>query len=247
MKTKTLFSMMLIFAFVVHFSSCSNETASYVPQDVTVVLDYTLVKSGNLTKASGSDVYTDFYGKYIETKQLTPATYTLTFTNKETGAIATINGKWNKKDGIRLPEGTYEVIGQSTPIEKDYVEWSDSVYLAFNETVVISKDAVALTLTANYDSWLLLLDSANTTNVSCKCTGLTSTKGKLSSDENTFWVFMQETYRNERSHDYYLVVTRQDEQQSTIELLDIPFEKGKYYYFNDMTNSFNIPHMESGN
>ena len=28
---------------------------------------------------------------------------------------------------------------------------------------------------------------------------------------------------------------------------DIPFEKGKYYYFNDIDNSFNIPPMEEGN
>ena len=32
-----------------------------------------------------------------------------------------------------------------------------------------------------------------------------------------------------------------------IELDDIPFEKGKYYYFNDIDNSFNIPPMEEGN
>ena len=34
---------------------------------------------------------------------------------------------------------------------------------------------------------------------------------------------------------------------SIIELDDIPFEKGKYYYFNDIDNSFNIPPMEEGN
>lgn len=32
-----------------------------------------------------------------------------------------------------------------------------------------------------------------------------------------------------------------------LELDDIPFEKGKYYYFNDIDNSFNIPPMEEGN
>ena len=27
----------------------------------------------------------------------------------------------------------------------------------------------------------------------------------------------------------------------------LPIEIGKYYYFNDITNSFDIPKMESGN
>lgn len=58
---------------------------------------------------------------------------------------------------------------------------------------------------------------------------------------------MQNTYRDSKNYDYYLVVTRNDGQKSNINLVDIPFEKGKYYYFNDMTNSFDIPKMESGN
>lgn len=246
---KKLLSMMLIIASAGCFTACSNDDEPYVPQEVEFTLDYTFIESGAMTRATGADVYNDFYEKYIETRQLTPTTYSLTFTNQETGAVATINGRWDKKDGIRLPEGTYNVIGASVPKEGDFKEWSDSVYLTFNETISLKKDDARLTLTAIYDSFLLMLDAENTTNVSCKCTtGVTSsTKKGVPYDDKLFWIFMQKTYYDSKSHDFYLLVTRNDGQKSTIELVDIPFEKGKFYYFNDMTNSFDIPKMESGN
>ena len=245
---KKIFYWMFFLASIVCLNSCSNNAEPYVPQEVEFTLDYTFIESGSMTRASGSDVYNEFYEKYIKTKLLTPTTYSLTFTNQETGATATINGRWDKKDGIRLPEGTYNVTGMSTPIEKEFKEWSDSVYIVFNETVLIKKDDTKLTLSAIYDSFLLMLDTENTTNVSCKCNDLSSSKEKLSHNDKQFWVFMQNTYRNIQKYNwYYLVVSRKDGEASNIKLLDIPFEKGKYYYFNDMTNSFDIPKMESGN
>lgn len=246
---KKMFSMMLIMASFVCLTACSNDDEPYVPQDVEFALDYTFIESGAMSRATGADIYNGFYEKYIETRQLTPTTYSLTFTNKETGAIAIINGRWDKKDGIRLPEGNYNITGFSTPIEKDFKEWSDSVYLAFDEDVTIKKDMTQLTLTAIYDSYLLLLDTENSQSVVCKCRNLTSTSknGILNHDDMIFWLSMQKTYRDYKANDYYLTITRNDGQKSTINLLDIPFEKGRYYYFNDMTNSFNIPKMESGN
>jgi hypothetical protein len=49
------------------------------------------------------------------------------------------------------------------------------------------------------------------------------------------------------SNDNFIWLIRNDNSQIKIELEKQPFEKGKYYYFNDMTNSFDIPKMESGN
>lgn len=246
---KKMFSMMFIMASLMYFTACSSDDESYVPQDVEFSLDYTFVESGVMTKAAGADVYNEFYEKYIKTRQLTPTTYSLTFTNQETGAVATINGLWDKKDGIRLPEGTYCIEGFSTPKETDFIEWSDSVYLAFNENVTIKKDMAQLTLKAIYDSYLLLFDAENSQSVVCKCRNQTSAtkNGILKHDDNIFWLSMQKTYRNEKRYDYYIDIKRNDGQKSTINLLDIPFEKGKYYYFNDMTNSFDITKMESGN
>ena len=240
--------MMLVVASMVFvFSSCSEEEI-YVPQEVAFTLDYTFAESGSMTRATGEEVYSSFYDKYIKTKQLTPTTYSLTFTNKETGATATINGRWDKKDAIRLPEGTYNVNGVSIPKELDFKEWSDSVYLTFDEVISLKKDDTHLSLTAKYDSYLLMFDAENTSNVACKNTGaISSTKKGVPYDDKLYWIFLQKACRDNKSHSYYLVITRNDGQKSNIDLVDIPFEKGKYYYFNDMTNSFDIPKMESGN
>ena len=246
---KRFFSMMLIIASTLWLASCNNNAEPYVPQEVEFSLDYTFVESGSMTRATGAEVYNEFYEKYVKTKQLTPTTYSLTFTNQKTGATATINGRWDKKDGIRLPEGTYNVKGKSTPSEIEFTEWSDSVYLTFDEIVTLKKDDTQLTLTAIYDSFLLIFDKENTTNISCECRNISnSTKKKVISDENIYWIFMQQTYlENYKNNDFYLVITRNDKKRSYIDLINIPFEKGKYYYFNDMTNTFDIPPMESGN
>ncbi|MBQ9077398.1 MAG: hypothetical protein IJY31_06100 [Muribaculaceae bacterium] len=215
MKVKSFPLALIVLSFACFQSCSSNDEAldsleeKTNPQDVTVTLDYTFSESGSLTRAirekaiksseitttaKGEEIYTNFHKKCLETRQLTPTTYSLTFTNQETGAVAIINGRWDKKDGIRLPEGTYNVSGTSTPKEGGFKEWSDSVYLAFNETVSLNKDDTQLTLTAIYDSFLLMLDAENTTNVSCKCTNVTSsTKKGVPYDDKLFWIFWQKT------------------------------------------------------
>lgn len=237
-------------ALALFVSSCSNDTAP-TPQpkeEVEFTLDFSFAESGNMTRASGEEVYSDFYETYIKSKKLTPTTYSLTFTNKETGAVAKVNGNWSKKDGIRLLEGEYEVSGTSSPIGNDFKECSDSVFLKFNETVAITKDDERLNLTAQYNSFLILFNAENLSQISCNNNAFYSSKRYLSQDDSVFWIFMRDTYYNGNKNNYYtLEILRNDGQTSSINLIDIPFEKGKYYYFNDMTNSFDIPQMEAGN
>lgn len=242
---KKFFGLLLLCA-VTLLCSCEKK---YVPQEVELSLDYTFIERGDMSRTTGNEVYADFYSKYIKNKVLAPKTYELTFTNMETGTSSVINGRWDKKDGIRLVEGQYEVVGKSAPLHKrdDFKEFSDSVYIAFNETVSIRKGDTSLSLTAIYDSFLLMLDADNTDKVSCYCSGYTGLFA-VGHNENLFWLFMQQTYRDkENNKGFNLQVLRKDGLNSTIPLLNIPFEKGRYYYFNDITNSFDIPPMESGN
>lgn len=242
---KKLFSMMLIMASMMcAFSSCSEDEI-YVPQDVAFTLDYTFAESGSMTRATGEEVYSSFYDKYIKTKQLTPTTYSLTFTNKETGAVATINGRWDKKDAIRLTEGVYEVTGTSVPLYKRRAgEPSDTAYLSFNETINIAKDMSSLVLQAQYDSYLLMFDADNIKEIYYHHIDGIEVKHSLYETESVRSVFIK-NMEGDRPH--YIYLTRNDGQKTTITLDKFPFEKGKYYYFNDMTNSFDIPKMESGN
>ena len=248
---KQLYSLMLFFTSIICLTGCSNENnESYDQENVIVTLDYKFIESGSMSRATGESVYNDFYDQYIKTKQLTPTTYSLTFQNKVTKKeVLSISGTWSDCNSIRLPEGEYIVKGKSQPIERetyyDYEYPSDTVYLAFEEDVKIIKDMSSLVLTAKYDAYLLMFDTYNTEKISLY------NGDYLSSNDNIFWLFMRDKkYRTSSgsSTGYYdLTIVRKNNNIIDIKVEDIPFEKGKYYYFNDMTNSFDIPKMESGN
>lgn len=255
MKRISFFSWSLMLAVLVSglvVTGCSEDENMAItePEEVEFTLDYSFAESGSMTRATGSEIYATFYDKYIKTKVLTPKTYSLTFKNKVTNAIATLKGYWGSKDGVRLPEGEYEVTGVSSPQLNRNIP-SDTVYIQFNETVNIKKDMENLNLTAIYDSYLLLFDSNNST----KCrffhdinnSSQIRVDKELSMTENGYYLFIRDFSYTSSTFDPLIYITRLDKQVSTINLDNIPFSKGKYYYFNDMTNSFDIPMMESGN
>ena len=220
--------------------SSNGESENLVPQEVTVGIDYSLWESGSMTK-SGESLYTDFYNKYIKTKQLTPTSYSLSFNNKDMVKISTVNGYWKEKAGIRLVEGTYEVIGTSTPSTKEPI---DSIALSFNEKVAISSETTSITLTAKYSSYMLMFDAASIKSIDYSeyTDGVyrTYTLKKL---DNIFYVFIH----HEPKDSDKVVITRNNSIKVEINLYGLNLEKGKYYYFNDVTNSFDIPPMQGGN
>lgn len=227
---------------VIALTSCSSDESDFVqvPQEVNVSLSYSLVESGSMKK-SGSTVYTDFYEKYIKTKVLTPKNFTLTFKNKETGATATIYGNWEKNHLFKLLTGEYEVTGTSHP-----TTGRDSVYLSFNEDVTITGETTGINLTAQYDSYLLMFDKSDKKEAKLifdSSTGGSGTTYPLTNVDSLYYAFIYQLNNLGRN---YIRIAR-DGESSSIELDDIPFEKGKYYYFNDISNSFDVPPMEEGN
>lgn len=244
--------------------SCSKGEEGIVPQEVSFTLDYTFADSGSMTRA-GADVYGAFYDTYIKTKKLTPKTYSLTFTNKSTGNKALeVSGAWCDKVGVRLPSGTYTVVGTSYPIIENYEgSPADTVYMKFSEDVTIKEDMTELVLTAQYDSYLLLFDKGNASSVNYKGVygGSSSVSQKtqtlpLSSDDSVYWSFIRgisyyytDVAKNEiiPYENHSLNINRKDGNEIVIYFNGLRFSIGKYYYFNDLTNSFDIPPMESGN
>ena len=242
---------MLVLASFLGLASCANDEI-YTPQEVGLTLDYTFAESGSMTRAAGEEVYGSFYEKYIKTKKLTPTTYSLIFTNVATGAQTTItNGVWGNKDAIRLMEGEYTVAGTSAPqpIEDEMLSHhiSDTVFISFDETVHISKDMTSITLTAKYDSYLLMFDKENCSEIyyHIYMNGRNNRKNLYQADNN--YIIFINKFPMIGGNDNFIWLTRHDSSKTKIELEKQPFEKGKYYYFNDMTNSFDIPKMESGN
>ena len=232
------------------FTSCDKEAEVTVPQEASFTLDYTFMEHGSMTRATGAEVYGNFYDNYIKTKVLTPKTYSLTFTNKETGVAVTMEGCWDKAEAIRLMEGEYGVTGVSHPIANTTYP-SDTVFLSFEESVSIVKDMDKLSLVAKYDSYLLMLDSANYKEAQFyhgAGKGTAFEKNLRVADDLLILFIRDFMYGNGHYDDNArLKLTRNDGHKITVPLYNIPFEKGKYYYFNDMTNSFDIPPMESGN
>lgn len=240
--------------------SCSKEEVETSPKEIELKLNYTFTESGSMTRA-GSDVYNAFYGKHIKTKELTPKTYFLTFKSKESSAtIMEVKGKWSDNNSIRLPEGDYTVAGYSRPVldvgQSDLGDLppSDSVYLSFSEDVRIVNDMTSLTLTALYDSSLLLFDKTNTENIRRGSNGTVSDNSpQLPNDGTNYWIFIRDkqfsTWTQYGYSTSYISLHLYRKDETVIDLLirNLPLDKGKYYYFNDMTNSFDIPPMESGN
>ena len=243
--------------------SCSKEEDT-TPKEVEVKLDYTFAESGSMLR-SGADVYGTFYNKYIKTKKLTPRTYSLIFEDKSTGNKALeVSGAWNDNISVKLPSGKYTVTGNSYPIIENYEGVpADTVYIKFNEDVTITEDMTELVFAAQYDSYLLLFDKANTSAVNYHGVygGSSSNVSRkhtlpLSSDDNVYWSFIKSQSFKYTDVDinyiipyenYSIVINRKDESEVVLFFDGLKFNTGKYYYFNDMTNSFDIPPMESGN
>ena len=203
----------LAFAIMLTLLSCSNEDEIIVDQpetEVEVSLDYSFVETGYMTR-SGSDVYMDFYNKYIKTKLL-------------------------------LLTGEYEVTGTSVPSSSMCL---DTAYLYFDENIIIDNETQEINLTAKYDSYLLMFDKSDKRMVDYKYgSGYTTDSPSsisLKNVDDIYYAFFNKLLANENSIEINRGVI------STISLDDIPFEKGKYYYFNDVSGSFDIPPMESGN
>lgn len=239
---QTMKKILLLMMTTLAIAGCSNEEQNnLVPEEVTVNIDYDFWESGSMSR-SGADLYTNFYNKYIKTKLLTPTTYTLSLSTKDVPKPTTINGYWGNKDGIRLVEGTYNIYGTSNPISSKAS--IDTLSMSFSEKVAITKETTSITLTAKHSSFMLIFDASNTTSIdySGYLHGGYGTYS-LAKKDDIFYIFISKDIEESDK----IVITRKNKKQATINLYGLPFEKGKYYYFNDVTNSFDIPPMTEGN
>lgn len=232
--------------------SCSSEIDCLIPslEEVSVKLDYAFFEQGSMSR-SGESVYESFYNDYVKTKILAPYSYELTFM-VEDKVIASMKGPWGGA-GIRLKEGDYKIVGSSIP--KIYSSYQgaedicDSLYLNFNEHVSITKVTEKITLTAKYDCYLLLFNADNIKSI-------TASFGdkKLAQIGNVYYLFVRKDYyTTQGSYGPYNtelcldIVKKDGTKIDNLEIGKQGFEKGKYYYFNDMTNSFDIDPMVDGN
>lgn len=219
-------------------SDDSNDPPTNNAKEVSFNLDYSFVESGSMTRSAGSDAYNDFYEKYVKTKILTPKAYDLTFTNSD-GVTATFKGTWGENNIIRLTEGDWTVTGTSKPT----TTCIDTLSLSFDEKITVTKDMSKVTLKAKNESYLLMFSTNYIQSVKYEgyynySTLIDDLKGK----DGILYMF------NETKCDVKIAVTNinGDTEKISYQKHNCPFEKGKYYYFENIDGGFDVPPMDEG-
>lgn len=247
--------MMLVLQF--GLISCKNEEEPQVPQEVTVSLDYAFMESGSMSRAA-EDAYNNFYETQIKTKKVCPKNFNLTFlTARGTTAMGS-KGTWASNNAVRLLEGSYRVQGESSPKEvinkSQYtIQYAcDSVYISFDATLDIVKTNPNITIPAKYNCSLILIPDENVTEL--KIIGWTDYSWNPKWNDGT--TADREMKVGHMNGYYYCFVNYKELLKmvyktpsglNTINFGNVKLEKGKYYYFDPVTHSFDLPKMEAGN
>ena len=223
-------------------ASCSSndDVIAEQAEEVSVTLNYSLFESGNMAR-SGETEYQQFYDAHIKTKELTPTQYSLSFISGAKLPMK-VTGTWGEKDAVKLLEGEYTVTGTSAPTDR-YI--SNTAYLKFNESVAITKDTENITLNADYDCFLLMFSTTNISSATWKFDTIMSGTD-LGCVDNVYYMFVNQD-KNGENRDLIVTLNRPNGAVVTLNITSLSLQKGKYYYFNDVTNSFDIDPMESGN
>ena len=238
--------LLLLCATVAVLFSCSK---SDIPapveerEQVSVSFDYTFTKGQTMVKSAGDD-YNSFYNAKIATKQITPENYNITLTDKSTGTVYEHEGKWGGNDRVQILSGTYKVTGYSRPVTKTI----DTLAMVFNEEITVSAQGSSITLNAENDSYFLIFGKEYLSSVKYKSWDGSVAKGidvQLKDFDNKFfYMFIREfPYPSQN----ILTLIDINSKTSTIDIQKNSFKKGYYYYFNALSNTFNIPQMTAGN
>lgn len=226
-------------------SSCSSNIDEPIittePNEISFYIDFKFDDGGSMSRAN-SDVYNSFYEEKIKTKILTPDGYSLRFTNKQTKITYEFNGKWSNNDAITLIEGEYTVTGTSNA-SGEYIQ--EKVSLEFSQDITVTKDIYNISLSAKYNCFLLFFNKSNLNEISYtreSSTSAPNTKIDLTYEYNRYYYIFSSNLDTG-----YFYGKRENGSSFKLRDSSFPFEEGKYYFFNDISNSFDIPKMESGN
>lgn len=235
---KKIFYLVAILATV---CACSKEGTSE-PAEVSVSIDYALPESGSMGRG-GADLYSDFYDAQIATRKLTPSTYQITFTNTVDQSTVTIKDQWSKKHALKLLTGTYKVTGTSASIASYNGGGIDTLFLKFDEEIVVDANTSKITLNALYDSFMIFFDASDINKAVYNFNG----GGYYGSDvamkqiDQIYYCFMDEPAKED-----FIQISRTSG-SATVKVGKMSLEKGKYYYFGDLSSEYNLPEMEGGN
>jgi hypothetical protein len=249
--------------------SCTKEPIeSTETGNVTVTLNYVFPsRSGDIT-TKGESPYLGFYNKYISGKVLTPRTYYLVFESigVTPNFAQAMGGKWGSKIFIPLPTGKYSVTGQSVPLK--YNVCGDTCYLIFHDTINITQSSTDITLKAYYNCSLILLDTTDVkstelfTNDVLPADAIKPTMLKTADFYHIFYADGPANGNGCNKVNLNLkitsrqILTTQDEyfpftiyvrnKSLTMYLYLYKWDAGKYYYFEETANGYDLAPMTNG-
>jgi hypothetical protein len=244
MKTHSILLILALSTF-----ACTKITDEKSPsqetKDVKLSIDYAFPSSSGSITTKGGSVYLDFYTKYIDGKVLTPRTYNLLFEGINNHLETAASGKWGDKDLISLPPDRYAVQGNSYPTKYDLC--GDTCYIEFHDTIDITQSSSAVVLKAHYACSLILLDTTNvlSTKFEGVMTGWTY-KPTMLKTEAFYSSFVMTNSVTERNAQLDLVVNKRNNKSVVLLLWAYKWELGKYYYFSNTDNNYNLSPMING-
>lgn len=234
----------IIFAAIAVLAGCEKPAQEPTPQDVNITISYTLDTSvgSDMTKATDAEVFDMFYQK-MKTGELVAPSYKLIFTETTTGAKYEFSGKWVDKDMVTIRTGKYKIEGTSTA-SGNYIQELASI--KFDEEIEISTTSSIVTLKAIYDCFLLAFAKSDITSLVCVPyqSNYVPDNHAFYEFEDYYYAFVNDKLYSTQSEGHILGRRTQD----TFKIMTgyAAFEKGKYYIYNDVSGSFELPKMEAG-
>lgn len=234
----------IIFAAMAALAGCQKPTPEPTPQDVNITITYSLDTSvgSDMTRTTDAQVFDMFYQK-MKTGELVAPSYSLIFTETTTGAKYEFSGNWANKDMVTIRTGRYKVEGKSNA-KGNYIQ--ELASLKFDEEIEINTSSSSVTLKAIYDCYLLAFAKSNITSLVC----VPYKSDYVSDDRNFFtmgdyyYAFVNDKIYSSQSEGY--IRGRRTQETFIIMTGNAAFEKGKYYIYNDVSGSFELPKMEAG-
>lgn len=235
---KALFKVTVLLLLIT--SSCSSKENVLDDPTVELSFSYVLSNSGRLTKSVSDDIYQSFYDSYVKTKEVLPKSYFLQVKNSSEEVIATLYGDWEKKDVVKLPLGTYHVVGYSrggTYSADNYRKAS----LIFDEKITINSYTTEVVLNAQYNCFLLLFNGSGKSGFTWTADGTAQpdVSGDVPKAGDLYYLFVR-TYNSNISISWIY-----GSNTNSMNLY-YDFKNGYYYYFDDISGTFNIPKMQNG-
>lgn len=239
---------LFVFAVLAAAMGCKKVEPTPVPEDVNITISYTLDTSvgSDMTRTTDAETFDMFYQK-MKSGELVAPNYYLVFTETTTGAKYVFTGLWEEDDMITIRTGNYRIEGYSKA-DGNYIQGKAS--LNFEEELSINSTKTSIALKAKYDCFLLAFAKSNIIDMRLYYRYY-GDSGYLRLNElnGYYYAFCNDVlYSNEPNRKDQACISgeRDDRSIFSIYVGNANFEKGKYYIYNDVSGSFELPKMEPG-